>query len=443
MTKRNIATSVASPTKTVRVIEEHSYEKEVPIIEEAVAAKEEEPQVPDIFSTFNEIVSTNQSAILRIWRLPNYEIDGRASTYATDREYCGSVPYSADNAALLDQIQGRVPIGGMLQLELFADGAVRKRGLLKLIKAPQAINPTYGNGQQGTHLVINQPAAATVPQQQVSPAEVMREHMSLAKDLVAMARDLAPPAPTINLGEARQAEEKPMEERLFEAVLVKALESGKTPVDRVIDALSGRRSEPSTMETILEVVKAFAPTVDKVAQEFISMQRQARAQQAQNAAPAPTQLGNLPTEPVSAEPVIEGEQQQPSPPVDPVGRAWMRVLYRLLEDCTEHVALSQVSADRISVIPSAEAIADLADRFPEQLGPTIEQVLAATPDDVLTMCGMLLGEAGRAHIEVHLKPFPAAAAWIEELQTTCKNILSEPDESQEKEPGDENQTGDI
>jgi hypothetical protein len=403
----------APRTRPVKVssVTREEYVREDPVIdpedEAGVILEDEAP--PDLFSTFNEIAQNNQNSLLRIWRLPNYDIDGKSSTRSTEREYCGSVEYDASAASLIDQIRGRVPEGGMLTLELFFNGGVRKRGLLRVKPQAQAAGTAT---QHGASVVINQPANDAA----ISPVEMMREQMKLAKDLVSMARDLQPPAPTINVGGATESEANTTQDRLLETVLIKALERDKTPIDRVLEVLSGRGAkEPTLMETLApiigEVLKAFAPTINA------AIQRNAAAAAPGHAPPAAApQLATPAGGPVAA------------PAVDPVNRAWFRVVLRMLEDCTEHVELSKVSGDRISVIPSAEAIADLAGRFPEQLTPTIQTLITSTPENVLELCAMMLDAGGQEHIRNNLMPYPAAAAWIAELQTECTRIFNETSE---------------
>lgn len=428
MAKRNLAAAVDEgmpETKTVEVLERHHYTKEVPIIEEATAAIVEDEQ-PDIFSTFNEIVSTNESALLRIWLLPKYDIDGRASIHATDREYCGSIPYNSDNAVLLDQIQGRVPMGGMVQLELFANGAIRKRGLLRLIKQTVPINSNYT--PQGTHLVINQPQAPSPAQQSINPADMMREQMGLAKDLVAMAKDLAPAAPIVNVGEQQQSNsDKPLEERLFEAVALKALESDKVPIDRLLDALGGggRHKEPSIMEGVLEILKAFAPTIDKVVQQVMAAQQRATMSAAGVSSAPGVQPAQLSGAQVDGSRIAPEGQGEPSQAVDPIARDWFQVIIRMLEDCTRHVELASVGGGGKSVLPSAEAVIELAERYPEQLGPTIQTLLTSEPIQVIDLCCMMLDERGQAHVNTVLRPAPATVEFIGLLQEECKRIIED------------------
>lgn len=426
MAKRNLAAVVdegVPETKTVRVLEQHSYTKEVPIIEEATAAIIEEDTQPDIFSTFNEIVSTNESALLRIWLLPKYDIDGRASIHATDREYCGSIPYNSDNAVLLDQIQGRVPMGGMVQLELFANGAIRKRGLLKLIKQAVPISNNYN--PPGTHLVINQPPApagapATAPMTMVEQAESFLKVADVIKRL-------QPEQVQSVQRETVDDPSRPIGERILETLTLKALESDKVPIDRLLDAIGGGRKEPSMWEGVMEVIKAFAPTIDKVVSQMMATQAaQQRAilasQGVQTPAPAQSvgQLGE------GAE-TASNEQGEASQPVDPISRDWFQLIIRMLEDCTRHVELASVGGGGKSVVPTAESVIELMERYPAELGPTIAQLLTVEPMQVIDLCSMMMVEQPQvqAHIERVLKPSTAAVEWITSLQEECKRIIED------------------
>lgn len=431
-------------TRKVRVHEQRTYVDEEPVIdveaEDVIEVEEANP-----IQAFLSAIDNSRSLTMKVFLLPNFYKDGKRSIRANERPFVTQFPFSNEDIQDYQQkIQQACPAGGMFQIELREGWQVVRIWEEPIAAAPGYQEPSAATRQQNTYPIIVNPAMNPQPPPAASPVDVMREQMSLAKDLVSMAKDLAPVAPVVHVGNGTSAEpgERPLEEKLFETVLIKALESGKTPIEKVLDAMSGRRSEPGVMEMVLEVAKVFAPTIDRITQEFIAMQKQARAQAPQQAAAAPANLGTLPAEPVSTESATEGEPQSPQPAPDPASRAWFKTLVRALEDCTEHVELQKVSADSISVVPAAEAIADLVDRFPEQLEATITQVLETSPEQVLELAAMMLGEQGRAHIEAHLKPFPVALTWIAELQETCKNILSEASLPDTKESSDEDKRTD-
>ncbi len=98
----------------------------------------------------------------------------------------------------------------------------------------------------------------------------------------------------------------------------------------------------------------------------------------------------------------------------------------MLEDCYEHVQIRQASAvDGIHTTPSANAIVDLLDRFPEQLTQMVHALLELPPDEVFDMCSMLQPNQPLAEGVLALKQYPAAINWLIELQTETKGILSE------------------
>ena len=413
------------PTRPVKVstVTREEYIREEPADVE-IETEAEDATWSDPFASFNEIISTSQNAVLRIWRLPNYDLDGQTAIRGTEREYCGSVPYSTDNAVLLDQIQARVPMGGMVSLELFADAAVRKRGLLKLVKYPQ--NQQQQTSPSNPSFIINQPTPPVPVVAPVNPAEVMREHMRLAQDLVQMARDLQPGQPE---GPQQMSAPPPFEDRLFETVLTKALDSDKAPIDKVLDALSGRRAvEPGWAETLMplaiEAMRLFAPAINAFSQRLAQAPVQGATAAAGASLQQPTaQLGPaVETVPDSAPDV---NNQPPPPVVDPIQRDWQQAMIRMLEDCTRHVELMSVGGGSKSVIPASESILELYSRYPEQLAQTIAMLLTQSPDQVLDLCCMMLNESGVAHVNSVLKPAESAKKWIEELQGETKRIIEE------------------
>jgi len=398
----------------VNAVERREYIEEEPII--SVGDDETaQPEWTDPFAAFSEIVVDNQQATIHIWRLPNFDQDGRTSPNGTNREYCGSVLYQDDDDTLLHQIQQRVPLGGVVSLELKQGGTFQKSGLLRLTKPLTAPASTQ---QSFPPITINQPAQV---QQGMNQLDLVTQQFDMVEKVVGLAQKLIPPAPIINTGEQQPASsngDKPLEDRIFEALALKALESDKVPMDRLLEALSGRRSEPSIWESIApiigEVIKAFAPSINAVIQRQVANAPGAT----QPAGIAPAQLGA----PIEQEPA---PGDQPPPVIDPVQRDWFQAMIRLLEDCTRHVELASVGGGSKSVLPSAEAILELAERYPEQLGSTIQILLVASPIEVLDSCAMMLDERGRAHIETALKPFPSSLAWISELQAECKRILAD------------------
>ena len=434
MARKKIEIEQGPPTKTVEVIERHSYMKEVPVedVNAISATKDEEPQAPDVFAMFNEIVSANQSALLRIWRLPNYDIDGRTSMNATDREYCGSVSYNADNAILLDQISGRVPMGGMVQLELFADGAIRKRGLLKLIKKADAINPAY-TGQGGPSLVINQPQASNGAR--LNPSETVRDTLGLLKDMGEVMKTFMP-VPVVPAA-AETPEPAPLKDRLLEGILVSAFKGDNVPGDRfdkVLEVLAGGKSEPSWIDALVSgVAPHIGPVLNQIGPGLNALLMRL-------ATGAPVEASSVPVQTSSSGALSEGASQAESAP-DPVQRAWQRVLFRLLDDMWEHVEAVNRGALGISVTSAAEAIADLADRFQdnEQIMGTIGQMLSLPPEQVIEACALMVPPALTERI-IGMKSSAAALAWLVELQVTTREILAEVNGQQQKQQQEEAST---
>jgi len=419
-------------TRKVRVNEQRSYVDEEPI--EEVEVIEEAETEPNPIQTFLQSIDNSRSLTMKVFLLPNFYKDGKRSIRANERPFVTQFPFSNEDITDYQQrIQQACPAGGMFQIEL-------REGwqMVRIWEEPIAPAPGYqasGTAQeQRTYPIIVNPAMnpAPVSQPAVNPADMMREQMGLAKDLVAMAKDLAPPAPIVNVGEQQNNGDKSVGERIIESLTLKALESDKVPVDRLLEAIGGGRKDPSIWEGVLEVAKIFAPTIDRIAQQFLAnQQRAAMSVSGPQSAPGAQPLQALSS---GVEGAPEGSNAQDGvQQIDPISRDWFQVIIRMLEDCTRHVELASVGGGSKSVLPSAEAVIELAERYPERLGPTIQQLLAASPAQVLDLCSMMLDERGRAHIEQVLKPAPASVEWIRLLQEECKRIIEDARQDAETE----------
>jgi hypothetical protein len=298
------------------------------------------------------------------------------------------------------------------------------------MKQASPINSGYT--PTGTHLVINQPAANVQAAPVTAPMTMVEQAESFLK-VADVIKRLQPEQTTMVQQREATSESQPLEERLFQAITLKALESDKVPIDRLLDAIGGNRhKEPGIMEGILEILKAFAPTIDKVVQQVLATQRAAMSTAGVSSA-SPGNPARLSGAPVESAPEGSNSQDGVSQAVDPIARDWFQVMIRLLEDCTRHVELASVGGGAKSVVPSAEAIVELMERYPEQLGPTIGQLLSASPEQVIDMCCMMLDERGQQHVNSVLRPAPTALTWIGELQGECNKIISDAAEDAKEE----------
>jgi len=398
------------------VHEQRTYTDEEPVLEQELEIELDPVDLPiDPIQEFLQSLDSERTLTLHVFVHPNFAREGKIGS-KTDRVFVTSFAFTPDETETYRQrTQYCYPQGGMFSFELRERGAIVRRWEEQLSAVPGHEPPKTNNGYP-----FPPPPAVTIrmPEQQkaeaqLSPIQVVKEQLSTMRDMVGIVKDLMPPAPVVNVGESHPAPDRPIEDRLFETVLLKALDSGKAPIDKVIDALSGRSAEkPGFMDSLgpmfSELIKALAPAISMGVQQYV------------RASGGPVPNGQ-PGEPA---PVAEVSALPPVPP-DPAERAWRRVVQRLLEDCFEHVRIREVSAeDGINPATNAGAIVDLLDRFPDQLQQMIETLLNLPPDEVVDMCAMLQPTPQLSEEVMRLKTFPAALSWLAELQVESKRILA-------------------
>lgn len=434
MTKRNTAArellepddeEVLDPPRSTRKVKvnqvtRREFEEDEPVTVDVI--EDEHEDWPDPFVAFNEIVSDATNAQLRIWRLPRYDIDGRSSINGTEREYCGSVIYNPNNASMLDQIQGRVPAGGMLMLELFADSKIQKRGLLR-ISSPQHATQTATSASSSPGIIINPPTAAAP----VDPMTIVKQQAESFLAVANVIKQLSPAATVAAVSEP--AEPAPLRDRLLEGVILKMVESPKEDsLERVADLLSGGKQSPGWAEAAITAIGPHLGTFLTQVGPGLGAYLYRLASGGAPVAPSVVQSPGSQQAPQQ----LNGEPVPPAAPVDPGDRAWRRVMGRLLDDLFEHVALVQSGQLGLDVHSSAEAVADLAGRFQEhaQITGIIQQLIAVTPDQVIDLCCLMLPPQAIERL-TPMKQSNAALEWLAELQTETRSILNEPAEDAE------------
>jgi len=410
-------------TRKVRVNEQkhqtRTFVEEEPIeSNEDVFIVEDEETPPDPLVEFLRSIDNERNVTMHVFILPSYPNDGKAGGRGIDRAYVTSFEFTADET---ETFRGRVqycyPQGGMFQFELKEKGVILKKWHEKISPAPGHEPEKKSAYPFPPPPVINIKQNETKPEPAPNPVAVIKEQLATMKEMVGVVKELMPPAPIVNVGETgnNNSSNESATDRLLETVLIKALESGKTSADKVFEYLSnGRRGPTGFMDSLgpvlAEIAKAVAPAIGMGVQQYI---RAAAAGQGQ---------------PVTAAAPAEGTnpQQIAAAPLEPSERAWRRVVQRMLEDCFEHVQIRAASAvDGIHTTPSANAIVDLLDRFPDQLTQMVQMLLSLPPDEVFDMCAMLQPNQQMADGVLALKQFPAALNWLIELQTETKQILSE------------------
>jgi len=204
-----------------------------------------------------------------------------------------------------------------------------------------------------------------------------------------------PAAPQI--APAPVAVEKPLEDRLLETVIVKALEKGDdSTLDKVLDVLRPTK-EPSLLERLGEFVSPMLPAVAEIAKSLI-LNRQQMTPNPPATSESPAAKPNSTTQGESVSSILA-----PQMPVDPAQRAWQRVLQRMVEDCL----------DGASVFASVSAIEDLETRFP-QFGPMIDGLLNSTPQEILSLASLQTG--------VDFSQVPHAIGWLMQLQKELGSV---------------------
>lgn len=193
------------------------------------------------------------------------------------------------------------------------------------------------------------------------------------------------------------ATEKPLEERLLETVVVKALETNPdgSTLDKVLDVLGGGKAkEPSLMESIGEFLKPLVPVVGEMAMKYMMQQ------QMNQASPQPAQ----PVQPQApAQPAHDPGKLPPASPAQsqllPEQKSFLKLLARIRDDCEDNMPFDGV----IASVESFEM------RYPTHPGVTILQTVA--PQDILGQIG--------------LEATPERVQWILGLQAALKDVEEE------------------
>lgn len=435
MTRKIQAVETVAKTRKVRVHEQRTYVDEEPVVEEMEL--ELEPTPADPIADFLQSLDTERQLTLHIFVHPNFSRDGKVGSRA-ERMFVTSFAFTGDEPETYRQrAQYCYPQGGMFTMELRERGAIVKRWEEQLSPVPGHEPPIKSNGYPfppPPTVSIRMPETQQPHIEPVNPLQVVRDQFGMMREMVSVMKDLSPAPPVVNVGEQqRLADERPIGDRILEVVTLKALENKDTPIDRILDALGGGKREPSWIESLMPVVvelaKAAGPALSVGIQMWMRNQAMAAQQIIHVGPPAesgtPNGVGTTPA------------ALPPSPPMEPAERAWRITVRRLLEDCFEHVTISAVSPDGMSVIPASTNIVDLLDRFQnnEQLVTMIQLLLNSEPTEVVDLCAMLQTNEGDFNEVTGLKEKPAALAWLKELQEETKKTLSEGNEEGEKDNG--------
>jgi hypothetical protein len=174
-----------------------------------------------------------------------------------------------------------------------------------------------------------------------------------------------------------------------------------------------------TGPALLKLAESLAPRLGH-ALDMWMMERQQRL------AASPTQPQLAGQSPAGASgPVTAHPPVQAPPPLDPATRAWLRTVYRLIEDCGDAVGAPAPSLQP-DPMATATMVVDFVDRF-NQFEPIVSQLVAQTPTDVIGACELIVHPQDRPAVS-QLRDSPVALGWIAELQAAVKERLSEGDD---------------
>jgi len=422
------APPAARRVRTVRT-EEFNEPIEVAAVEVEPEPEPEDDYI-DPFALFGEYVSEPDSCKIHIWLLPHYDKNRKVSANGGGRIYRGTIAYEPENDSMLEEIQTRVPEGGTVVLELRERGSFKNQGLLHLGAQPEGPPP---------------PAPGPppyVPPPGPSAGELFDQQLVMFERFTEAARKMIPPPPTLAVDNGKDnkapTDERPFEDRLLETVVMKALDSDKPSgtLDKVLDAIGGRgQKAPGFGEQILILL---APALNELAkaaipflQSYIATMTQAGAPQKPAGPEPPAAAAQLPP----AQPPSPAAAGGPTAPaIDPVQRNWMRTIIRILENCEEQARVAEADTSiELSVEPSAIEVAELYFRFNNELGMTVDAILAAEPVGVFELCALVM--PAQLHQAIAgLQSQPAAVAWVARLQARIREVIAENQGGDDDEP---------
>lgn len=407
-------------TRAVNVVKTERYVDEVPVEEveepETVETDDSGPLDP-IDELFAE-VDANRTMRMFVWCLSEFKRNGLRGRRAPGAEYVCDFPFTeVDALTYPSTIQARYPTGGMFYIEVRGDfidkNGVERNGIIKSWSEQIAAVPGYqtqGQQQQGPYpIIVSTPAPPNHPQQPVpapvDPTAIMREHMSLAREMVSMAKDLMPQPPPININGSEQGgeEKQPFEDRLLETVVTKALETDTSGsrLDKVLDALGGRKQQSNGfMDALGEIAKGLVPLAAQFGMAYLRSQQMATGQPLQ-----PTQQEQAALPP--AAPAF-------NVPDNPGDRAWFFCVRHLFENCTNGMPAKSTAGE----------ICDVLDAH-QHLEPIVEPVLMAeTPEQAVELLALVDPRCEQ------LKGHASALAWVAKVQEEAKGMLSEGQEGE-------------
>lgn len=201
-----------------------------------------------------------------------------------------------------------------------------------------------------------------------------------------------------------------LEEKIWETVLVEGLKDPKERPQMIAAILGAReRSDNPFIDSLGDGLKECLRTIAPLLPIVIS-------RWASNGAPPPPptsmnghpQINQSVPSGVPNEPQSTATAQAPTP-VDRKEQAYQRVIYRMLEDCLENIAIE----------PSMFLIDDLCQRY-EDLKPLIETLMTVAPEQVFDMAGAIIDARYIPKLQ-QMKATPQCVQWISNLQAEVIN----------------------
>lgn len=396
----------------------------------------------DSVQEFLDSITAERAYMMRVWALPTYSADGKASNRVENKIWVTSFEFGPDETITYsDKVKASHNWASTPGAKTTFFLQVVKRADNGMWCIAKHWAETIAAPLPGYIPPVSAAASAPVgppPEPPVKQVETLKEQMSMFREMVGFAKELmpAPPAPvtpqTNGTGESN-GERPPIGERILEAGMAAILGRQDTPVDTVVSILSGlTEKQRPWYEGLFEALESFAPYAGAGANALLQagagwIQMKAQATAIENAAraqamgatnrPAPAAPAGLPAAALPQAPAPGAPVQEPTQPapdqlnrattaaasaqLNPFQQAWLRVIDFTVTQCAEQVKISRgkemagqqfkpftlidgENPPDVSVKPAAESIFALRERFnieqyPEE-GAQLEMIVSKLID---------------------------------------------------------------
>lgn len=363
-------------------------------------------------------ITSERQLVMHVYALPSFHKNGRMGVKALDRPFITSFPFSQEDIDVYQsRIQASYPQGGVLEIELREHGLVIKRWQETL--APIVMSTTQNqNGipQYPQPVVINTHATdGTTPQ--IDPFELMSKQAESFQRIIASVQAILPqPQPAQQQLQPVASDPEVMQLKMRVDVMDRLLgfaEKNESVATRLIKSIFPEKEEATTGKSMADVLVAFLEHGPQIVSAVLPILMTMNQANTRPVAPGPIQQLPAATNGSHTEPKPQPQQ------ADPATRAWQRTIQRLVEDCWENA----------SVYAGADTVLDMVERY-NQFGPFVEQLLTASPEQVLDLLTAMMPGAAK------IKELPHAVEWVTALQAEIQNQLEPQQEGQSNEVSD-------